>query len=72
MTPKTRLPLELSKKRQRINELLGLESLTDEQRAELETNLEHRATTNVDSQVKQTRWLDRLFAIHTVRRAGRS
>lgn len=37
MTPKARLSLELSEKRQRVNELLALESLTDEQRAELGT-----------------------------------
>ncbi len=37
MTPKARLSLELSEKRQRVNELLVLESLTDEQRAELGT-----------------------------------
>ena len=37
MTPAQRLQLEQSEKRQRINELLALDELTDEQRAELDT-----------------------------------
>lgn len=37
MTKRQKLQLEQSEKRQRLNELLGLDELTDEQRAELET-----------------------------------
>ena len=37
MTPVQRLQLEQSAKRQKLNELLALDELTDEQRAELET-----------------------------------
>ena len=37
MTKKQKLTIEASEKRQRLNELLALDELTDEQRAELET-----------------------------------
>lgn len=38
MTPSQRLQLEQSEKRQRINELLAVDELSDEQRAELENH----------------------------------
>ena len=37
MTPAQRLQIEQSEKRQKINELLGVEELSDEQRSELDT-----------------------------------
>ena len=37
MTPRQRLQIEQSEKRQRLNELLGLDDLSDEQRNELDT-----------------------------------
>ncbi len=49
MTPRQRLALEQSEKRQKINDLLGLDELTDDQRNELDTLTKRMQQIEVES-----------------------